>query len=150
MTDGNITLDAQVVGNDTYLAAPIVEPEQIQDEETKRVVTAMAVRSAEYVSPVVTSYSLSELPEERDPRSLMRRVLDGLQLMISPKKAEVMRRISTEKTFAKAQAQAQWLEQAVSGIKTHMEQLRNAYEGIAHYTADVDQGLKQLEEKILE
>ncbi|MBI2666795.1 hypothetical protein HYX13_04240, partial [Candidatus Woesearchaeota archaeon] len=150
MSDTEITLEGHLVGPDSYLAVPIIEPKQIEDEDTRKVVIALADRSGAYLAPVVSSYALPELPEERDPRSLMRKTFDALQLRISPRKAEVQRRIEAGKTIAKAQAQGEWLEEAVGGIQEQMEQLCKAYEGIAGYTADVSSGLEQLEEKIQE
>ncbi|MBI2666876.1 hypothetical protein HYX13_04650 [Candidatus Woesearchaeota archaeon] len=150
MSDTEITLEGKMISQDSYLAVPIIEPKQIEDEKTRKIVTALEQRSKAYLAPVVSSYALPELPEERDPRSLVLRAWDVMQLKLSSKKAEVQRRIESVKTIARAQAQGEWLEEAVGGIQEQMQQLCKAYEGIAGYTADVDLGLEQLEQKLQE
>ena len=126
MSDQPELSDVVIDGKFEYLAAPITEPDQIQDTEVKRVVTSL-MQKEEKPLERIERYRLAPLPEEEDHRPWYTRAVHWALMRIPNQRTSLQKKIETEKVIANAKAQAEWLAQSVTDIQQWTTRARTAY-----------------------
>lgn len=142
--------------------APLTEPEQIEDANLKTAVLTL-VQEKDPSQKEVKLYQIPPQPEVEDPRNPFRRFADDMALMalrldgkltgllvrkIYGERVAILERIRAEKSIARAEATAAWLEEVQDGIKQSCADLCATYEEIALYRRKTQERLEQVRQAI--
>jgi len=141
--------------SDKYPIAPLTNPEEIRDNETRSIVLKLSSNEKDLEGKLIKtpgsfSLQLAEQPSFSDPRSLIKRGRELFMLAILPqsKSARLKDRIDSSLKLAKSRFHYDWMKKAYGVVEESIVKLKNSYQDISNYYITIDGGIKKIKQKI--